>query len=172
MMVSGLCWPWGAGTLGFDIGISSARGNCHEASWAANPLAFRVSGPRCAFCTDLCPRSSPPAIPWWMSLDLAEGASMAKLTVSDAARVAGVARSTLHRAIRAGRLSVDPDGHIDTAELLRAGYTLQRSVQQSRPGALQDAPPRSSDALQSSIPPRTTGPERCAPGTRPVAPGA
>lgn len=78
---------------------------------------------------------------------------MAKLTVSDAARVAGVARSTLHRAIRAGRLSVDPDGHIDTAELLRAGYTLQRSVQQSRPGALQDAPPRSSDALQSSIPP-------------------
>src|SRR5712691_6459107 len=45
---------------------------------------------------------------------------MAKLTISDAARVAGVARSTLHRAIRAGRLSVDPDGHIDTAELLRA----------------------------------------------------
>jgi hypothetical protein len=67
-----------------------------------------------------------------MSLDLAEGASMAKLTVSDAARVAGVARSTLHRAIRAGRLSIDPDGHIDTAELLRAGYTLQGTTPKPR----------------------------------------
>jgi hypothetical protein len=76
---------------------------------------------------------------------------MAKLTISDASRIAGVARSTLHRAIRAGRLSVDPDGHIDTAELLRAGYTLQRSTQQSAPGALQDATPRSSDAQQASI---------------------
>ena len=78
---------------------------------------------------------------------------MAKLTVSDASRVAGVARSTLHRAIRAGRLSADADGRLDTAELLRAGYTLQRSAPQARPGALQDAPPRSSDALQASIPP-------------------
>ena len=78
---------------------------------------------------------------------------MAKLTISDASRVAGVARSTLHRAIRAGRLSVDPDGHIDTAELLRAGYTLHRRTQQPVPGALQDATPRSSDALQASIPP-------------------
>src|SRR5213592_4852395 len=60
---------------------------------------------------------------------------MAKLTISDASRVAGVARSTLHRAIRAGRLSVDPDGHVDTAELLRAGYTLQRSTQQGAPPA-------------------------------------
>jgi hypothetical protein len=73
---------------------------------------------------------------------------MAKLTISDASRVAGVARSTLHRAIRAGRLSVDPDGHVDTAELLRAGYTLQRST-------LQDATPRSSDAQQGAIPAET-----------------
>jgi hypothetical protein len=71
---------------------------------------------------------------------------MAKLTISDAARVAGVARSTLHRAIRQGRLSVDADGHVDTAELLRAGYTLQRSVQQEKPGALQGATPRSTEA--------------------------
>lgn len=77
---------------------------------------------------------------------------MAKLTISDASRVAGVARSTLHRAIRAGRLSIDPDGHIDTAELLRAGYTLQRSTQQPTPGSLQDATRRSSDALQERIP--------------------
>jgi len=73
---------------------------------------------------------------------------MAKLTISDAARVAGVARSTLHRAIRAGRLSVDPDGYVDTAELLRAGYTLQRSTPQQRVVALQDATPRSSSAQQ------------------------
>ena len=78
---------------------------------------------------------------------------MAKLTVSDAARVAGVARSTLHRAIRAGRLSADADGRLDTAELLRAGYTLQGRTQQARPGALQSAPLRSSDVLQSSITP-------------------
>jgi hypothetical protein len=77
---------------------------------------------------------------------------MAKLTISDASRVAGVARSTLHRAIRAGRLSVDPDGHVDTAELLRAGYTLQRSTQQLAPVALQDATPRSTDALQAPVP--------------------
>ncbi len=61
---------------------------------------------------------------------------MAKLTISDAARVAGVARSILHRAIKHGRLNVDPNGHIDTAELLRAGYMLQRSTQQQTPGAL------------------------------------
>ena len=78
---------------------------------------------------------------------------MAKLTISDAARVAGVARSTLHRAIRAGRLSVDPDGYIDTAELLRAGYTLQRSATE-----------------QSTL--RNTASGSRAPGTRPVAAGA
>jgi hypothetical protein len=77
---------------------------------------------------------------------------VAKLTISDASRVAGVARSTLHRAIRAGRLSVDPDGHVDTAELLRAGYTLQRSTPQHAGGALQDATPRSSEALRASVP--------------------
>jgi hypothetical protein len=71
---------------------------------------------------------------------------MAKLTISDAARVAGVARSTLHRAIKAGRLSLDPDGHLDTAELLRAGYTLHRSARQRPAEALQDATPRSSGA--------------------------
>jgi hypothetical protein len=71
---------------------------------------------------------------------------MAKLTISDASRVAGVARSTLHRAIHAGRLSVDADGRIDTAELLRAGYTLQRRTQQAPTGALQDATLRTSDA--------------------------
>jgi hypothetical protein len=77
---------------------------------------------------------------------------MASLSISDAARVAGVARSTLHRAIRAGRLSATPDGQIDTAELLRAGSTLQRSTRQAHAPTLQDAPPRSSDAQQVPVP--------------------
>ena len=75
---------------------------------------------------------------------------MAKLTITDAARVAGVARSTLYRAIQTGRLSADPDGRIDTAELLRAGYTLQRSAQQTKDVALHDATPRNTDAQQPS----------------------
>jgi hypothetical protein len=53
---------------------------------------------------------------------------MARLTIAEAARVAGVARSTLYRAIRDGRLSRDPDGVIDTSELLRAGFTLQNAT--------------------------------------------
>jgi hypothetical protein len=49
---------------------------------------------------------------------------MAKLTISDAARVAGVSRVTLHRYIKAGKLSRSADGTIDTAELLRIGLKL------------------------------------------------
>jgi AcrR family transcriptional regulator len=62
-----------------------------------------------------------------MSLVLAEIHGMAKLTVSDAARVTGVSRMLLYRYIKAGRLSRTPDGLIDTAELLRAGLVLQTS---------------------------------------------
>ena len=64
---------------------------------------------------------------------------MAKLSISEASRVAGVARSTLHRAIKQGRISLDPDGHLDTAELLRLGYTLQGVAQQSHATVRQDA---------------------------------
>src|SRR5215831_10053799 len=50
---------------------------------------------------------------------------VAKLTISDAARVTGVSRVTLHRYIKAGKLSRSTDGTIDTAELLRIGLVLQ-----------------------------------------------
>src|ERR1700704_3791869 len=50
---------------------------------------------------------------------------MATLTITEAARVAGVSRVTLHRYIKAGKLSRSPDGTIDTAELLRIGLVLQ-----------------------------------------------
>ena len=49
---------------------------------------------------------------------------MAKLSKVDAAKAAGVSRQTLYTYIKDSRLSVDADGLIDTAELLRAGFTL------------------------------------------------
>ena len=66
---------------------------------------------------------------------------MAKLTISDAARVTRVSRVTLHRYIKAGRLSRSADGTIDTAELLRVGLTLhpdtvQQPVTVQRPATL------------------------------------
>jgi DNA-binding XRE family transcriptional regulator len=49
---------------------------------------------------------------------------MAKLSKLHAAKAIGVSRQTLYSYIDKGRISVDPDGTIDTAELLRAGFTL------------------------------------------------
>jgi hypothetical protein len=73
---------------------------------------------------------------------------MAKLTISDAARVAGVSRSTLHRAIKQGRISLDPDGRLDTAELLRAGYMLQQALRQPRTRLTQNATPQRKNVSQ------------------------
>ena len=42
-----------------------------------------------------------------------------RLSITAAAKTAGVARSTIHRAIKTGRLSRNPDGTIDIAELHR-----------------------------------------------------
>src|SRR3989442_6516151 len=50
---------------------------------------------------------------------------MAKLSKVDAAKAAGVSRQTLYTYIKDGRLSADADGLVDTAELLRAGFTLR-----------------------------------------------
>jgi hypothetical protein len=49
---------------------------------------------------------------------------MAKLSKADAAKAAGVSRQTLYTFLKDGRISADADGLIDTAELLRAGFTL------------------------------------------------
>ena len=49
---------------------------------------------------------------------------MAKLSKAGAARCIGVTRATLYRYINQGRISVDPEGTIDTSELLRAGFEL------------------------------------------------
>jgi uncharacterized protein (DUF779 family) len=53
---------------------------------------------------------------------------MAKLTISDAARACNVARTTLQRAVKTGRLSLDAEHRVDTAELLRVGYHLDAAV--------------------------------------------
>jgi hypothetical protein len=53
---------------------------------------------------------------------------MAKLTLSEAARACIVARTTIQRAVKTGRLSLDAEHRIDTAELLRVGYQLDAAV--------------------------------------------
>jgi hypothetical protein len=68
---------------------------------------------------------------------------MAKLTLSDAARVSGVSRMLLYRYIKAGKLSRTPDGMIDTAELLRAGLALQYRDRESDVTMLHDVTPSS-----------------------------
>ena len=59
---------------------------------------------------------------------------MTILTLTQAAKAAGVARSTLYRAIRNGRISVvsQPNGNkgIDTAELIRVFGPLQDAAEQ------------------------------------------
>lgn len=53
---------------------------------------------------------------------------MAKLTLSEAARACNVARTTIQRAVKTGRLSLDAEHQVDTAELLRIGYQLDAAV--------------------------------------------
>jgi hypothetical protein len=55
---------------------------------------------------------------------------MAKLTISAAARACSVDRRTIQRAVKCGRLSLDADHQVDTAELLRAGFQLDAAVSQ------------------------------------------
>jgi hypothetical protein len=78
---------------------------------------------------------------------------MAKLTISDAARTCRVARSTLPRAINAGRLSLDADHRVDTAELLRAGYTLQAARQEQPAASLRDTAERANGTRQGDAAP-------------------
>ena len=51
-----------------------------------------------------------------------------KLTLSEAARACQVARTTIQRAVKTGRLSLDAEHCVDTAELLRVGYALDAAV--------------------------------------------
>jgi hypothetical protein len=64
-----------------------------------------------------------------------------KLSKLHAAKAIGVSRQTLYSYIDKGRVSVDPDGTIDTAELLRSGFTLHTVDSPSHTENRQDLTP-------------------------------
>jgi uncharacterized coiled-coil protein SlyX len=69
---------------------------------------------------------------------------VAQLTISDAARRCGCPRSTLQRAIRAGRLHLDAIHLLDSDELIHAGYL-------PAPGALQEQAPAAQQPRQHAL---------------------
>src|SRR5262249_4911938 len=71
---------------------------------------------------------------------------MAKLTLSEAARACNVARTTIQRAVQAGRLSLDAEHRVDTAELLRIGYQLDAAATMQH-----DAAPQRSTTQQQDV---------------------
>jgi hypothetical protein len=81
---------------------------------------------------------------------------MARLILSDAARACNIARTTIQRAVKTGRLSLDAEHLVDTAELLRLGYQLDAAVlhaaSQHPPGATQqNAAPQHSTLPQQGV---------------------
>src|SRR5882672_9679094 len=81
---------------------------------------------------------------------------MAKLTLSEAARTCHVARTTIQRAVKTGRLSLDAEHCVDTSELLRVGYqldaaALHAATQQDTAGMQQVAAPQSSTPQQQAV---------------------
>jgi transcriptional regulator with XRE-family HTH domain len=75
---------------------------------------------------------------------------MAKLTLSEAARACGVARTTIQRAVKTGRLSLDAEHLVDTAELLRVGYQVDAAVLHAA------APQSPRQTPQNAAPPYST----------------
>jgi hypothetical protein len=62
---------------------------------------------------------------------------MATLTKAEAARQMRISRTTLYKFIHEGKVSVHPDGTVDTAELVRAVATLSNPVHRARPARVQ-----------------------------------
>jgi hypothetical protein len=84
---------------------------------------------------------------------------MAKLTLSEAARACNVARTTIQRAVKTGRLSLDAEHRVDTAELLRIGYqldaaALHAAAQQVTAHTQQNAAPQHSTMPQQVAAPQ------------------
>jgi hypothetical protein len=84
---------------------------------------------------------------------------MAKLTISEAARACNVARTTIQRAVKTGRLSLDAEHRVDTAELLRIGYqldaaALHAAAQQVTALTQQNAAPQHSTMPQQAAAPQ------------------
>ena len=80
---------------------------------------------------------------------------MAKLSISDAARVTSVSRVsrvTLHRYIKSGKLSRSADGTVDTAELLRIGPVLQSDTVLQHVNLQHDVTPHETHPVTSADP--------------------
>jgi hypothetical protein len=89
---------------------------------------------------------------------------MTKLSISEAARACGVARTTIQRAVKTGRLSLDAEHQVDTAELLRLGYQVDAAV-------LHAASQHSSLTMQQDAAPQRSTPPRRPPGGSRLRPG-
>ncbi len=78
---------------------------------------------------------------------------MAHLTIAAAARHCGVARRTLQRAIKAGRLSLTPDHHLTLEALQQAGYVAatlsQGHAAATAQGPVPETPLRQGDTSQA-----------------------
>ena len=70
---------------------------------------------------------------------------MAKLTLSEAVRACNVARTTIQRAVKTGRISLDAEHRVDTAERFRMGYHLDAA------GPCINAAGRSTTAQQQGV---------------------
>jgi hypothetical protein len=53
---------------------------------------------------------------------------MAKLGIRAAGRAVGVSHSTIQRAVKRGELTLDAKGYLDTADLVRVGFTLKEDM--------------------------------------------
>ena len=80
---------------------------------------------------------------------------MAKHSISEASKLTGKARSTLHRHLNSGKLSkeIDVNGQpvIDTAELVRVYGPLQGQDSSATDAIVQKATPRQDSPLQAKI---------------------
>ncbi len=90
------------------------------------------------------------------TLSQATACNMAKISISEAARLTGKNRSTLHRHIKAGKLSKhfdnDDNPVLDTSELSRVyqSFKMPATLQQG------ETLPQSNSVQQSATPPETS----------------
>src|ERR1043166_7243580 len=75
---------------------------------------------------------------------------MAKLPLSEAARACKVARTTIQRAVKTGRLALDAEHRVDTAELLRVGYEVDAAVLHAAPPHPTSQTPQNAATLRST----------------------
>ena len=71
-------------------------------------------------------------------------------TLSDAARLCGVSRTTLQRAVRAGRLHLNTEHRLDQDELIRAGY-LDSDTEPTGMAEVIDQPDQLVDKLSDQV---------------------